>query len=162
MNKKYITVLLFFIIFNLNGCSDSSSGGSDLGSSSVGSTPDNSVVVPEETQKYTEEEVVESAKEFATSLLIDPLSVLFRDVQIVSLPKGGEKGQYYKGFKADAYNYYVCGQLNGKNRFGGYVGFKGFNTFIYYNEEDEKFDGVAIFQDNFLYDIGYDHCRNAI
>lgn len=53
----------------------------------------------------------EKAKEMVRRELKDPNSAEFRDIYQVSLPKGGTK---------------VCGWVNSKNSFGGYVGFRRF------------------------------------
>lgn len=51
--------------------------------------------------------MVEKAKEQVSLILIDPSSAQFRNIQTVK-------------------DTFVCGEVNGKNRFGGYVGFQPF------------------------------------
>lgn len=58
----------------------------------------------------TEVEAIESAQESVRRSLKDPGSAQFRNVRLVS---------WYSGKV-------VCGEVNGKNSYGGYVGFKRF------------------------------------
>jgi hypothetical protein len=55
--------------------------------------------------------IVAQAKSLVTYDLIDPTSPLFRNIRTYQIANG---------------DYAVCGEVNGKNRFGGYVGFTPF------------------------------------
>lgn len=161
MNKKYTVFFLVLATAFLSGCLDSSSGS--------GSTSTHLPTEPEEALKFTEEDVIEKAKEVTAKRLIDPSSAIFRDLYVIHIPadedgsqSGGNKNQFYHGFDPDAASYYVCGEVNGKNRFGGYAGFTGFHAFIYYDSQEEKLEGAAVTEGSFLYDIGYERCRYAL
>lgn len=54
---------------------------------------------------------IDSAKSAVARDLLDPESATFRDVTLFAKPNGSTR---------------VCGQVNAKNRFGGYVGYVGF------------------------------------
>lgn len=58
----------------------------------------------------SEADVIEAAKQTLANTLKDPLSAQFRNVRLVD----------YAGGKV------VCGEVNAKNSYGGYVGFKRF------------------------------------
>jgi len=62
---------------------------------------------------YAEETQIVDAKEKVIALLDDPDSAKFRNIQIITNSKGDDS---------------VCGEINARNRFGGYVGFKKFNV----------------------------------
>ncbi|MCA0405307.1 MAG: hypothetical protein LCH39_04055 [Proteobacteria bacterium] len=55
--------------------------------------------------------LTEKAKDLVSRSLKDPSSAQFRDVYLMPKPKGGKC---------------VCGWVNSKNSFGGYVGFRRF------------------------------------
>lgn len=59
---------------------------------------------------HSEKELLDAATNAATSDLKDPNSAQFRDVRIVQTPAGRV----------------VCGSINAKNTYGGYVGFTPF------------------------------------
>jgi hypothetical protein len=67
----------------------------------------------------TKEHAVEKGKELAARELIDPGSAQFRDVVAF------KAGPSSTGF-APPGSWTVCGEINGKNRLGGYVGFAKF------------------------------------
>ena len=56
-------------------------------------------------------ELIEKSKELVRRELKDPNSADFKDIYVASTPKGGKK---------------VCGWVNAKNSYGGYVGFQRF------------------------------------
>lgn len=60
----------------------------------------------------TDEHLREQAQQLAAAQLIDPSSAQFRRVEVSRRP-GGDR---------------VCGEINGKNRMGAYVGFTRFVT----------------------------------
>jgi hypothetical protein len=53
----------------------------------------------------------DAAKKLVADQLRDPASAQFREVKVVKQQDGSEA---------------VCGEVNGKNAYGGYVGFRGF------------------------------------
>lgn len=61
-------------------------------------------------QTKSEQELIDATIEVTRNQLKDPLSAQFRKVRVV--PYGNGK--------------VVCGEVNGKNSYGGYVGFKPF------------------------------------
>ncbi len=67
----------------------------------------------------------------ASAQLIDPNSAQFRDVVV---RKSAQEG------KGTGHFYAVCGEINGKNSFGGYVGFRPFAVKV----RDEDTDGKQI------------------
>ena len=65
---------------------------------------------PRMDEPEAEERYIDAAKEAAVRDLVDPESAQFRDIEVVAYNNG----------------YVVCGEINGKNRMGGYVGFRPF------------------------------------
>lgn len=61
-------------------------------------------------QSKTEQELIDASLESARNQLKDPVSAQLRNVRLAQHPKGKV----------------VCGEINGKNSYGGYVGFKVF------------------------------------
>lgn len=141
--------------------------GSDGSDSLAGSTPGET---EELKPMFTEDDVIAKAQEMTIQNFYDPESALFRDLVLVSF-RSSEKSDanfYYRGFFTDAEHYYVCGQVNGKNRFGAYVGYKSFNARVMFYTSSDKLDGFGMTDpgwSSFLYDlykIGADACRDAI
>jgi hypothetical protein len=74
--------------------------------------------------KAREEVRIDDAKAVVRNALTDPDSANFRDVYLT--PKG----------------VIVCGQVNAKNRYGGYVGFRRFisvGSSVYFDDPDNSF-----------------------
>lgn len=72
----------------------------------------------------SEESAIEEVKKTVANSLRDPESAQFRNVRVVELKKravfiDGKASQSTEGFV-------VCGEVNGKNGYGGYVGFRPF------------------------------------
>jgi len=55
--------------------------------------------------------IIAEAKTSIANELLDPQAAQFRGIHVVPGANGGRK---------------VCGEVNGKNSYGGYVGFRGF------------------------------------
>lgn len=75
----------------------------------------------------------DKAKELVANELRDPSSAQFRDVEVVKQKDGSSA---------------VCGEVNGKNAYGGYAGFQSFTVrgtevFLRANDVDIR-DGAAI------------------
>lgn len=71
----------------------------------------------EDAKQDEEKKVIEEYKSVVLSILKDPGSAHFQNIKI-------SKGTYNSDKTKTAYQ--ICGQVNSKNGFGGYVGFKGF------------------------------------
>ncbi|MGO3920808.1 hypothetical protein [Acinetobacter venetianus] len=73
--------------------------------------------------------LINKAKQDIKYQMKDPTSVLFRNVHVVTNSVGRKS---------------VCGEVNAKNSYGGYVGFKDFyNTSIVTDSDDRKFFNLA-------------------
>lgn len=68
-------------------------------------------------KQVREKKVIEEYKSVALSSLKDPSSAVFRNIKIAESPRTIESA---------AITYEICGEVNAKNGFGGYVGFRGF------------------------------------
>lgn len=78
--------------------------------------------VTEFLKENSESSAIEKVKIMIADLMKDPESTKFRNVRVVEY-----KGRFDKGAVASPKERYViCGELNGKNSYGGYVGFKSF------------------------------------
>lgn len=63
-------------------------------------------------EKQRVDKIEQELKQTVTRKLIDPMSAQFRDLRVLKRPKTGDP--------------VLCGEVNAKNRMGGYVGFRPF------------------------------------
>ena len=83
-----------------------------------------SIEVTDFLKENSEEVTVDKAKTTVANLLKDPESAQFRNVKLVEY-KG--RPRFTNGaVVSPKEGYVVCGEINGKNSYGGYVGFKSF------------------------------------
>jgi len=114
---KLFTTLLFTAFLpclGLSGCAYNGQNYNDpivrLRNASLYTVADYYQDVKSYLQSNTEDDVMEKAKTATASILKDPDSAKFRNVRIV---------RYLEGKV-------VCGEVNGKNSYGGYAGFTPF------------------------------------
>lgn len=81
--------------------------------------------VPAGTQS-TQEKIIELGKDAVRERLKDPESANFRNLNI------------HKGRSPVENTYYVCGEVNSKNGFGGYAGFAPFQSLVFFYAEKGK------------------------
>ncbi len=92
---------------------------------------------------------IEAATDAASAQLIDPNSAQFRDVVVRRTEyQGTGLGHFYA----------VCGEINGKNSFGGYVGFRKFAVKV----RDEDTDGKLTPVEKLEPEMGYGTADGAI
>lgn len=75
----------------------------------------------------TETQCTEIAEAFIRKTLKDPMSAQF--IRATPCIKGYMKQSYFKGGKIN-FGYLQRGQVNAKNSYGGYVGFRPYNAII--------------------------------
>lgn len=125
------TLLSITIALTLSGCAAVGSGARyddamfTLRTNSIASVNQMAASVVAFLSTGTEEQVIEKAKTTVSNGLRDPGSAQFRNVRVVPYQIGKV----------------VCGEVNGKNAYGGYVGFTAFvsgvNQSSMYNKEPE-------------------------
>jgi hypothetical protein len=81
------------------------------------------------TAQSREAKIVALAQKNVRDKLKDPDSANFRNVEL------------HAGAKPEAGSVYVCGEVNSKNSYGGYVGFRPFMTLVFWDEA--KGSGIA-------------------
>lgn len=98
-------------------------------------------LAPAKTQEMIEKESVKNQLlSFYQQQLKDPNSAQFRNVKIAKIRENVNEPKE---------SYAICGEVNAKNGFGGYTGFKGFvvrnknSQLEIYSQEDESFNGLS-------------------
>ena len=89
--------------------------------------------------------LVNELEQYATDKLSDPDSVRYRDLILYHDPNSSPLADKYFG------EYRLCGELNAKNRFGGYVGYRSFIAEMYIGIQGSKIvhgAGGAFIDDN--------------
>ncbi|MDH2493369.1 hypothetical protein ACQP6U_17885 [Acinetobacter baumannii] len=87
------------------------------------------VAIVSSTTFANDKSLINKVKQEITYQMKDPTSVLFRNVRTVTNTVGRKT---------------VCGEVNGKNSYGGYVGFKDFyNSSIVTDSDDRQFFNLA-------------------
>lgn len=104
-----------FAVVVISGCAASSGGNyvnsiTNLRNISMSRVENHAQTVKLFLENGTQEKAIEAAKQTVANSLKDPSSAQFRDVHLVSYLDGNV----------------ICGEVNGKNSYGGYVGFSSF------------------------------------